>query len=82
MREHTPQLSIITDQSCDNVRLESGRCGGRDSMLRTILLVVIILLLIGGLPTWPYSQGWGYYPTYGLGTVLLIVIILILLGRI
>jgi len=48
---------------------------------RTILLIVIILLLIGALPTWPYSSGWGYYPSGGLGLVLLIVLILILTGR-
>ena len=48
---------------------------------RTILLIVIILLLIGVLPTWPYSSGWGYYPSGGLGLVLLIVLILVLTGR-
>jgi hypothetical protein len=49
--------------------------------MRTILLVVVILLLLGALPTWPYSTGWGYYPSGGLGLVLLIVIILALTGR-
>jgi len=49
--------------------------------MRTILLVVVVLLLLGALPTWPYSTGWGYYPSGGLGLVLLIVIILALLGR-
>ena len=48
----------------------------------TILLIVLILLLIGAAPAWPYSRGWGYGPTGGLGTVLLIVLILVLLGRI
>jgi hypothetical protein len=48
----------------------------------TILLIILILLLIGALPTWPYSSGWGYYPSGGLGLVLLIVIILLVLGRI
>jgi hypothetical protein len=47
-----------------------------------ILLVILVLLLIGALPTWPHSRDWGYYPSGGLGTVLLIVIILLLLGRI
>jgi hypothetical protein len=51
-------------------------------MLRTILIVILILMLIGALPSWPYSSGWGYYPSGGLGLVLLIVIILLLLGRI
>jgi len=49
-------------------------------MLRTILLVVLILLLIGALPTWPYSTSWGYYPSGGLGTILIIVLILALVG--
>jgi uncharacterized protein DUF3309 len=47
---------------------------------RTVLLIVIILLLIGSLPTWPYSAGWGYYPSGGLGTILIILLILALLG--
>jgi len=50
--------------------------------MRTILIIILIILLIGALPTWPYSSGWGYYPTGGLGLILLIVLILALLGRI
>jgi len=50
--------------------------------MRTILIVILILLLLGALPTWPYSTGWGYYPSGGLGLILLIVIILALVGRI
>ena len=50
--------------------------------LGTILLIVLILVLVGALPTWPYSSGWGYYPSGGLGLVLLIVLILALTGRI
>ncbi|HBG06992.1 MAG TPA: DUF3309 domain-containing protein [Geobacter sp.] len=50
--------------------------------MRTILLIIVILLLIGSLPTWPYSSGWGYYPSGGLGLILLILLILALLGRI
>jgi len=46
--------------------------------MSTILLIVLILLLIGVLPTWPYSAGWGYYPTGGLGLLFLIVLILVL----
>jgi Protein of unknown function (DUF3309) len=45
----------------------------------TILLILLILLVIGALPAWPYSSGWGYYPTGGLGVVLVIVLILVLL---
>jgi hypothetical protein len=48
----------------------------------TILVIILVLLLIGALPTWPYSTGWGYYPSGGLGLVLLIVIILLLMGRV
>jgi len=47
-----------------------------------ILLIVVILLLVGALPAWPYSSGWGYYPSGGLGLVLLILIVLLLMGRI
>lgn len=49
--------------------------------MRTILLIVVIILLLGALPTWPYSAGWGYYPSGGLGLVLLVVIILAVMGR-
>jgi hypothetical protein len=48
---------------------------------RTILIVLLVLLLLGALPTWPYSTGWGYYPSGGLGLVLLILLVLLLLGR-
>lgn len=54
----------------------------RETMLRTILVIVVILLLLGALPTWPYSAGWGYYPSGGLGLVLLIVVILVLAKKI
>ena len=46
----------------------------------TILLIVLILALIGSVPAWPYSRGWGYYPSGGVGTVLLILLVLYLLG--
>jgi hypothetical protein len=49
--------------------------------MRLVILVVLILLLLGALPTWPYSAGWGYYPSGGLGLVLLIVVVLALMGR-
>jgi hypothetical protein len=51
-------------------------------MLGTILLIVIILLLIGAIPSWPYSRGWGYYPSGGLGLVLIILVVLLAMGRI
>jgi hypothetical protein len=49
--------------------------------LGTILLIILILILVGALPTWPYSSGWGYYPSGGIGLILVIVLILLLLGR-
>jgi hypothetical protein len=51
-------------------------------MIGTILLIVFVLLLIGTLPTYPYSRGWGYYPSGGIGLVLLILVLLLFLGRI
>lgn len=50
--------------------------------MRTILIIILLLLLIGAFPLWPYSTGWGYYPVGGIGLVLLILIILALVGRI
>jgi hypothetical protein len=48
----------------------------------TILIIILILLLVGALPTWPYSAGWGYYPSGGLGLVLIIIIVMLLMGRV
>lgn len=50
-------------------------------MLGTLLIIVLVLALIGALPAWPYSRGWGYYPSGGLGLVVIILVILLLLGR-
>jgi hypothetical protein len=55
--------------------------GGTD-VLGTILLIILILLLLGALPTWPHSADWGYYPSGGVGLLLVIVIVLLLAGRI
>jgi hypothetical protein len=49
--------------------------------VNTLLLVIVVLLLVGALPTWPYSQAWGYYPSGGLGVVLLVLLVLLLFGR-
>jgi hypothetical protein len=49
--------------------------------MSTILVIILVLLLIGALPTWPYSSGWGYYPSGGLGLVVLILVVLLLTGR-
>ena len=51
-------------------------------MFGTILLIILVLVLVGALPSWPHSRGWGYYPSGGLGLVLLIVVVLLLMGRI
>ena len=51
-------------------------------MLYTVLLVILILMLLGALPAWPYSAGWGYYPSAGLGLIIIILLILLLAGRI
>ncbi len=59
-----------------NDNLERGDCMG------LLLLIILVLLLLGGLPTWPYSRNWGYGPTGGLGLILLIVLVLVLLERI
>jgi len=50
--------------------------------MMTLLLVLLVLMLVGSLPAWPYSRGWGYYPSGGLGLVVLILLVLLLLGRI
>jgi len=52
------------------------------AMLGTVLIVILVLLLVGALPTWPHSKSWGYYPSGGLGLILLILLILLLLGHI
>ena len=51
-------------------------------MLSTVLLVILVLALIGALPAWPYSSGWGYYPSGGLGIIVLVVLVLLLSGRV
>ena len=50
-------------------------------MLSTVMIVVLVLALIGALPTWPYSAGWGYYPSGGLSIIVLVVLVLLLTGR-
>jgi hypothetical protein len=54
----------------------------RTEMLFTILIVLLILMLLGAMPTWPHSRSWGYYPSGGLGLVVLILVVLLLMGRI
>jgi hypothetical protein len=54
---------------------------GENPMLGLIIIVILVLVVIGALPSWPYSAGWGYYPSGGLGLILIIVLVLVLLGR-
>jgi Protein of unknown function (DUF3309) len=49
-------------------------------MIRLLLIVLLVVLLIGALPTWPYSAGWGYYPTSGVGLILIILVVLLVAG--
>jgi len=58
------------------------RLNAEEATMRFILFIIVIILLVGALPTWPYSSGWGYYPSGGLGLVLVILLILLLVGRI
>jgi Protein of unknown function (DUF3309) len=51
-------------------------------MLGLLLIILLVIILLGALPTWPYSRGWGYYPTGGIGLVLVIILILVLAGYI
>ena len=51
-------------------------------MLSTVLIVILVLALVGALPAWPYSSGWGYYPSGGLGVIVLVVLVLLLTGRV
>jgi Protein of unknown function (DUF3309) len=66
----------------DGTRALLARLNAEEATMRFILLILVILLLIGALPTWPYSSGWGYYPSGGLGLVLIILLILVLVGRV
>jgi hypothetical protein len=61
--------------------LLAGKQFPKGGSMSLIILVILIVLLLGALPTWPYSSGWGYYPSGGLGLVILILLILLLMGR-
>jgi hypothetical protein len=65
--------------------LRAGRLNNSDLerkiMLGTVLVILLVLLLLGALPTWPHSRNWGYYPSGGVGLVLVILVVLLLLGR-
>jgi Protein of unknown function (DUF3309) len=68
---------------CAKPRVATSTTTRREAMtVGTILLIILILLLIGALPAWPHSRGWGYGPTGGLGVVVLVLVVLLLMGRI
>jgi hypothetical protein len=68
------------NQAANGIRESNNRI--RRKNMFTILIIILVLFLVGALPTWPHSRKWGYYPSGGLGLVLLILIILLLMGRI
>lgn len=71
-RKHDPSVAVVADAGSRTFR----------TMLGTILIIILILALIGALPTWGHSRSWGYFPSGGLGLILIILIILVLMGRI
>jgi hypothetical protein len=71
---------LVTKRAFSGAPLISNSKGA--NYMYTILLIILVLLLVGALPTWPYSTGWGYYPSGGLGLVLVIVLVLVLMGRV
>jgi hypothetical protein len=75
-----PGPGVSKEQTPQNQRLDSGF--PEEARMRLILLIILVLLVLGAMPTWPYSAEWGYYPSGGLGLVLVIVLILVLLGRV
>jgi len=72
-----PRFAPIADFFCESYCDEVSE---RNNMIRTVLLILVILMLLGSVPAWPYSAGWGYYPSGGLGLVLLILVILMIAG--
>jgi hypothetical protein len=72
----------LTTTSLYSLRNMSDNSRERRKTMGTILIVILILALVGVIPTWPHSKSWGYYPSGGIGLVLLIVLILLLMGRI
>jgi Protein of unknown function (DUF3309) len=75
----TLDTGVTKEQSSQIPRCNSGVSD--EVRMRFVLLIILLLLVLGALPTWPYSGEWGYYPSSGLGLVLIIVLILVLMGR-
>jgi len=89
MRADTSEPARMLAKTKSQTRLGASPCadqcpgrGERDSFVKALILIILIILLLGTLPSWPYSAGWGYYPAGGLGLILAIVIILLVLGLI
>lgn len=80
-KEHAEEMKTLLEALGKNESRLFRRSRRGELAMRTVILVIVVLLLIGALPTWPYSSGWGYYPSGGLGLVLVIVLILALTGR-
>jgi uncharacterized protein DUF3309 len=74
------RLLVLQGKVRREIRLPSTRGIRYLPAMRTILIIILILLLIGAFPAWPYSSGWGYYPAGGIGLILIILIILALVG--
>lgn len=81
---HEKDFSTAENQPAQGGGLRAGRKSPleRNIMLGTVLVVLLILMLIGALPTWPHSKSWGYFPSGGLGLLLAILVVLLLAGRI
>jgi len=75
---YSPRKRFSEPNDFETTNREPARVG---KVMRTILLIILIILLLGALPSWPYSTGWGYYPSGGLGLILVIVLILWLMGK-
>jgi hypothetical protein len=78
-RDQSARLERQSPAACYRLR---GQTLGGTRVLGTILLIILVLLLLGALPTWPYSSGWGYYPSGGVGLLVIILIVLLVSGRI
>jgi hypothetical protein len=81
---YAPEAAGMTMRLCGrgaSPAAPAGKVVVMNSTVRIVLVVILVLLLIGMLPTWPYSSGWGYYPSGGLGLILLIIIVLLLAGK-
>jgi hypothetical protein len=77
----SPQMVMDYESSAGSQGPATLFCEGENAMY-TILLILLVLMLIGALPAWPYSSGWGYYPSGGLGLVVIILLVLVLSGRV